>query len=302
MYYRTEDSDIALSYKGVNIYHVYKNDYEADGRRTYWFGTDAGVTESLPPEDPLGAFDVRESRAESIPLGTRKLAEKYVYNDGITIEDNLKRLIDLGGIDLNDDEEVVFPYPEEESDDGYFPFGEWDEVRSAPEEKIQVDPFVVTKIDRENHYCWGFRSGDGRPVQGGLNYVRTGRRIEDVIRDCLERNTGSSDKKGVIRDVTAIERDGLDIRTVTVSFRVPDENFDLMEAIRKAVAEFAETDDGKAALEYTCGYFNLEDVVCFLPDCICERHGFTIEGSLDHNDEIDWNFNFTDYVKKENET
>lgn len=295
MYYRIEQSETVLSYRGVNIYAVYKDDDISLGAREYLFGTDADVSDGLDDGDPLGPFDIRDTVEKSIPMEKRTLREKYVYDEDLSVIDNLKRLIDLGGIDFNDGEFVEY----DPTGCKTIPFGEWDEVRSAPEEKIQVEPFVVTKIDRESHYCWGFRSCDGRPVQGGLKYVRTGRRIEDVIRGRLENSTDPSpaEEKGKIRNVTAVERDGLNVRTITVSFHVPDESFDLMEAIRKAVAEFAETENGKDALEYTCGYFNLADVAAFLPEYFCRRHGFTVADALNQDEEIDWDFDFTDYVK-----
>lgn len=295
MYYKIEQSETVLSYKGVNIYAVYKDDDINLGAREYLFGTDADVSDGLDDGDPLGPFDIRDTVEKSIPMGKRTLREKYVYDEDLSVMDNLKRLIDLGGIDFNDGEFVEY----DPSGRKTIPFGEWDEVQSAPGEKIQVEPFVVTKIDSEAGYVYGFRSRDGHPVQGGLNYVGTGRRIEDVIGAILKKNPEESDaeKNGKIRNITAVERDGLDIRTITVSFRVPDAGFDLMEAIKKAVAEFAETENGKDALEYTCGYFNLADVAAFLPEYFCRRHGFTVADALNQDEEIDWDFDFTDYVK-----
>lgn len=100
--------------------------------------------------------------------------------------------------------------------------------------------------------------------------------------------------------LTAIERDGFNIRVLTVVFEVPSENFDIEENINRAVADFAKTENGKQALEYTCGYFNLADVVQNLPNELCEKHGFKIITSALTDTELDWDHDFTKCLNGDN--
>lgn len=101
--------------------------------------------------------------------------------------------------------------------------------------------------------------------------------------------------------LTAIERDGLSIRVLTVIFEVPAENFDIEENINRAVADFAKTENGKQTLEYTSGYFNLADVVQYLPNELCEKHGFKIINSALTDTELDWDHDFTKYLDGDND-
>lgn len=49
----------------------------------------------------------------------------------------------------------------------------------------------------------------------------------------------------MLRTVVAIERDGLDIRVLTLQFDVPGEEFDLKEAVCKAATDYCKTTDGR---------------------------------------------------------
>ena len=111
MYITYEPSEVILEYKGVNLYGVYRDDDREAGLREYWFGTEAEVSDALSEEEPCGAFDIRVPRTRSIPMGSRTLARPYVYDNGLAVADNLKRLIDLGGIDFNDGHPVECPKP-----------------------------------------------------------------------------------------------------------------------------------------------------------------------------------------------
>jgi len=55
------DPEIFMSYRGVDIYHVYKNDHVSDGVRSYWYGTECSASDDNefdPENNPV--FDVRE--------------------------------------------------------------------------------------------------------------------------------------------------------------------------------------------------------------------------------------------------
>ena len=46
----------------------------------------------------------------------------------------------------------------------------------------EIPPMVVTKIERRGAgpYFWGFSTKDGKPCQGGLEYLKTGRRVSGI--------------------------------------------------------------------------------------------------------------------------
>ena len=48
----------------------------------------------------------------------------------------------------------------------------------------------------------------------------------------------------MIRNIVAVERDGFNVKTLTVAFEVPDEKFDLLEAIKKASTDYCKTPSG----------------------------------------------------------
>lgn len=76
------------------------------------------------------------------------------------------------------------------------------------------------------------------------------------------------------RTVTAIEREGFDIRTISLLFDVPDEKFDIEGAVRKAVNDFCRTEKGRAALAYTEGSFDWADFDVFVSNKFCKKYGF----------------------------
>lgn len=100
MYYDMKPSDVYLRYKNIEIYNAYKND-DYNSPLTYWFGVSPWVTDA-DIEDERSAFDIRETRTESIPFGKRKLEIPYEYDPHKTIDQNLINLIKLGGIDNQD--------------------------------------------------------------------------------------------------------------------------------------------------------------------------------------------------------
>lgn len=80
MMYALMPSPVFLEYNGIKIYSVYKNDEEAQGTRTYWYGLNEWCSD-FGDFDPEYAFDIRDIDG---------------YDNNISIEDNLKRMIDAG--------------------------------------------------------------------------------------------------------------------------------------------------------------------------------------------------------------
>lgn len=69
-------------------------------------------------------------------------------------------------------------------------------------------------------------------------------------------------------------------------------DFDPVEAIRAASAEYLRTDDGKDTLENNSDEFNYGDFVNCVPDAINIRHGFTLKNYetthivIDHDESL----------------
>ena len=78
----------------------------------------------------------------------------------------------------------------------------------------------------------------------------------------------------MIRTVVAIERDGLDVCTLTLMFDVPNEDFDLITAARKAATDFCKTEQGRKIFDSNCSCFNWADFDVYIPQEYCERYGF----------------------------
>ena len=99
----------------------------------------------------------------------------------------------------------------------------------------------------------------------------------------------------MLRTITAIERDGWDLRTLTIVFEVPNEAFDLVEAVKKASTEYCQTEKGRDTYEYNCHSFNWADFTMSVPNEICEKYGFKIvvEGILS-DIEVDWDEELVD--------
>lgn len=80
MPYDWVEPEVFVTYKGVTVYHVYKNDYVQEGRRAHWFTTDIGGS-----EDGDYCFDVRA-------LDT--------YRPGISYKTIIRDAIDNGLLDV----------------------------------------------------------------------------------------------------------------------------------------------------------------------------------------------------------
>jgi hypothetical protein len=99
----------------------------------------------------------------------------------------------------------------------------------------------------------------------------------------------------MLRNVVAIERDGLDFRTLTIVFEVPDDAFDLVEAVKKASTEYCQTEEGIATYRYNCHSFNWADFAMSVPNEICEKYGFkkVVDGILS-DIEVNWDEELAD--------
>lgn len=85
----------------------------------------------------------------------------------------------------------------------------------------------------------------------------------------------------MIRTINAIEHDGLKERMLTMLFDVPDEEFDLISAVKAAAKEYCMTEDGLKTYIGNCSSFNWADFECYVPNEICMKYGFRkINGSL----------------------
>ncbi len=78
----------------------------------------------------------------------------------------------------------------------------------------------------------------------------------------------------MLRTVVAVERDGFDIRTLTLRFDVPSEDFNLANAVRKAATDYCKTEQGRNTFECNRSCFNWADFDMFVPQEFCERYGF----------------------------
>lgn len=91
------------------------------------------------------------------------------------------------------------------------------------------------------------------------------------------------------QNISALERDGLNTRVVTVTLIIPDENFDTAEAVRNACTAFYKTEAGRKIYEGNCGGFNWGDFIAEVPNEICEQFGFTkLENNITSDLEVDF--------------
>lgn len=99
----------------------------------------------------------------------------------------------------------------------------------------------------------------------------------------------------MLRNVVAVERDGWDLRTLTIVFEVPNEAFDLVEAVKRASTEYCLTEEGRATYRYNCHSFNWADFAMSVPNSICEKHGFrvVVDGILSDL-EVNWDEKLVD--------
>ena len=92
----------------------------------------------------------------------------------------------------------------------------------------------------------------------------------------------------MLRTITALEHEGMDVRVLVLNFEVPNEEFDLMAAVKAAALEYCQTEEGKKTYEYNCRNFNWADFEMNVPDEICARHGFSVLASPVADLVVDW--------------
>lgn len=99
----------------------------------------------------------------------------------------------------------------------------------------------------------------------------------------------------MLRTVVAIERDGFDVRVLTIQFDVPDENFNLEYAVRKAATDYCRTESGRKVYKYNCSWFNWADFDMNVPSEFCEKHGFKkVESGILSDITVDWDEHLVD--------
>jgi hypothetical protein len=92
----------------------------------------------------------------------------------------------------------------------------------------------------------------------------------------------------MLKTVVAIERDGFDIRTLTLQFDVPSKDFDLESAVKNAATDYCKTTQGKAVYQYNCNYFNWADFAMNVSNEFCEKYGFKMIDSVCEDIIVDW--------------
>lgn len=74
--------------------------------------------------------------------------------------------------------------------------------------------------------------------------------------------------------IVATETYGCETRNLVIVLDVFDENINIEQAVSDACKEYCLTDEGKRTYEGNCNCFNWGDFDAYVPDEICERHGF----------------------------
>lgn len=92
----------------------------------------------------------------------------------------------------------------------------------------------------------------------------------------------------MLKTIVAVERDGIDIRTLSLLFDVPSKDFDLVTAVKKAVTDYCKTKEGREIYRYNCSYFNWADFEMYVPNEFCKRYGFEKVDSMCCDEEVDW--------------
>lgn len=78
----------------------------------------------------------------------------------------------------------------------------------------------------------------------------------------------------MLKIIVATEADGLDTRTFVLGVEIEDENLDIEQAVKNACKEYCLTEEGRKTYEGNCNSFNWGDLDAYVPNEICERHGF----------------------------
>lgn len=76
------------------------------------------------------------------------------------------------------------------------------------------------------------------------------------------------------KTIVAMQRDGVCVQVFAMNFEVPDGDFDLRAAVKAACTEYCQTKEGRETYEGNCNNFNWGDFDAYVPDELCEKHGF----------------------------
>lgn len=78
-----------------------------------------------------------------------------------------------------------------------------------------------------------------------------------------------------MQTIIVLERDGLDVRAISIRLDTKLSGAELRRAVVKACTEYVQTDEGKKVYGYNCGSFNWADMAVNVPNEICSKYGFT---------------------------
>ncbi len=100
--------------------------------------------------------------------------------------------------------------------------------------------------------------------------------FDEMQASCNESHKSLPVLKTIAASTVAYEEEQI----ITLSFEVPDANFDLIEACKKAAVAYCKTEEGyKVFTENNCHCFNWADFDLYVPNSIMEQFGFRkIEG------------------------
>jgi len=98
----------------------------------------------------------------------------------------------------------------------------------------------------------------------------------------------------MLKNIVAIEQDGLDVRVMTITFDVPSKEFDIMAAVKAAATDYCMTEDGTKVYEHNCGEFNWADFEANVSNEFCEKYGFKMVDSTLGDLEVDWDEHLVD--------
>lgn len=78
----------------------------------------------------------------------------------------------------------------------------------------------------------------------------------------------------MLKTIVAIDVDGLDVDVLTIALDVED-GIDIKHAVMDACKEYCLTEDGQDTYdECNCRCFNWADFDAYVPNELCEKHGF----------------------------
>lgn len=88
--------------------------------------------------------------------------------------------------------------------------------------------------------------------------------------------------------IVATDQDGLNVRTCVIVLDVQD-GVDAEKAVRDACKEYCQTEEGKQTYIGNCESFNWGDFDAYVPNSICQKHGFTKIDFEVNTENVDFN-------------